>query len=189
MIVALCGPSGIGKGYVKERILQIYPFIQELTWFTTRSLRPNEKRDGNRIPVSVSEFNRMAEIGELVLVQELFGHLYGLREEDLFPTRDVKLTELHPKNVSEALKVNPAIIVIGFVTPDLSLLYKRLAVVRKTESAEEIDKRVAMAEDEIRIMLQQRSLFTSVVEVVEAREHVVFDEVLEILDSHLEKGR
>lgn len=188
MIIALSGPSGIGKGYIKERLLQLYPYIQELAWFTTRTLRPNEQGSGNRIPVSVSEFSRRADIGELVLIQDLFGHRYGLREEDLFPTTDIKLTELHPNNVSEALKINPATITIGFVTSELSLLHKRLAVVRKTESFAEIEKRVATAEDEIKAILRQRSLFTSVVEIAEAREHMVLDEVLAILAPHLQKG-
>lgn len=154
MIIAFSGLSGIDKGYIKERLLQLYPYIQELAWFTTRTLRSNEQGSGNRIPVSVSEFNRMADISELVLIQDLFGHRYGLREKDLFPTTGIKLTELHPNNVSEVLKINPAIITIDFVTSELSLLYKRLAVIRKTESFAEIEKRVATAEDEIKTILR-----------------------------------
>lgn len=187
MIIALSGPSGIGKGYVKERLLRLYPCIQELAWFTTRPLRPNEQSGGNRIHIAVSEFNRMTNVGELVLVQNLFGHRYGLRTEDLLPTTDIKLTELHPNNMSEALNINPAIIAIGFVTFELSLLYKRLAVIRKTESLIEIEKRVAMAEIEIGAILQLRSLYTSVIEITEAKEHMVFDEVLAILTPHLQK--
>ncbi|MDP3965073.1 MAG: hypothetical protein Q8Q20_05495 [bacterium] len=188
MIIAFSGPSGIGKGYVKERLLQLHPYIQELTWFTTRPLRPDEQGRGNRIPVSVSEFNRRADIGELVLVQDLFGHRYGLRGKDLFPTTDIRLTELHPNNVSEALRINPAVITIGFVTSELPLLHKRLAIIRKTESSAEIEKRVAAADDEIRTILRQRSLFTSVVEISEATERMVFKEVLAILAPHLQKG-
>jgi len=66
MIIALNGPSGIGKGFIKECLLRTYPHIQELAWFTTRPLRPNERSGGNRIRVTVSEFNRMADVGELV---------------------------------------------------------------------------------------------------------------------------
>jgi len=188
MIIALSGPSGIGKGYVKERLLQLFPHILELTWFTTRPLRTNEQAGGNRTSVSVSEFGRMADVGELVLIQNLFGHRYGLRVDDLLPTSDIRLTELHPDNMSEALKINPEIVAIGFVTFELSLLHKRLAIARKTESFAEIEKRVATAEDEIRTILWQRSLFTSVVEIAEATEHLVLKEVLAILAPHLQKG-
>lgn len=188
MIIALSGPSGIGKGYVKERLLQLYPNIMELAWCTTRSLRTNEQVGGNRTRVSVSEFGRMADVGELMLIQNLFGHRYGLRTEDLLPTTGIKLTELHPDNMSEALKINPAIIAIGFVTFELSLLHKRLAVVRKTESPAEIARRVAAAEIEIKTILQRRSLYTSVIEITEAKERMVFDKVLATLTPHLQKG-
>jgi hypothetical protein len=130
----------------------------------------------------------MAGVGELVLIQDLFGHRYGLRTEDLLPTTGIRLTELHPDNISEALKINPAIIAIGFVTFELSLLHKRLTVVRETESLAEIEKRIAMAKGEIRTILRQRSLFTSVIEVAEANEHLVFDQVLAILTPYLQKG-
>lgn len=186
MIISLSGPSGIGKGFIKERLLQLYPHVHELGWFTTRPLRSNEQ-DGNRIHVSLPEFNQLAGFGELVLVQDLFGHRYGLRKEDLFPSSDIKLTELHPDNLLEALRINPAIFTIGFVTFDLSLLHKRLSVLRKTESSAEIEKRVATAESEIETILQRRSLFTSVIEVTEAGESLVLNQVLAVLTSHLTK--
>ncbi|OGY78652.1 MAG: hypothetical protein A3B74_04730 [Candidatus Kerfeldbacteria bacterium RIFCSPHIGHO2_02_FULL_42_14] len=184
MIISLSGPSGIGKGFIKERLLQLYPHIQELAWFTTRPLRSNE-HGGNRIHISLPEFNQMVEFGKLVLVQDLFGHRYGLRKEDLLPSLDTKLTELHPDNLLEALRINPAIFSIGLVTFDLSLLHKRLSIVRKTESPEEIENRVATAKSEIEIILQRRSLLASVIEITEARESSALDEVLAILTPHL----
>ena len=186
MIISLSGPSGIGKGFIKEQLLQLYPHIQELAWFTTRSLRTNEQ-GGNRIHVSLPEFNQLTEFGELVLVQDLFGHRYGLRKKDLLPSSNTKLTELHPDNLLEALRINPAIFAIGLVTFDLSLLHKRLSVLRKTESSAEIEKRVAMAENEIETILQRRSLFISVIEVTEAGESLVLNQVLAVLTSHLTK--
>lgn len=187
MIISLSGPSGIGKGFIKVKLLQLYPQIQELAWFTTRLLRSNEQQGGNRIHVSFPEFNRMAELGELVLVQDLFGHRYGLRKEDLLPTSDIKLTEVHPDNMLEALRINPAIFAIGFVTFDPSLLHKRLSVLRKTESLVEIEKRVAIAVSEIETILQQKSLFASVIEVTEAGESLIVEKVCAVLKLQLER--
>lgn len=186
MIISLSGPSGIGKGFIKERLLQIYPHVHELAWFTTRTLRSNE-RGGNRIHVSLPEFNQLAGFGELVLVQDLFGHRYGLKKEDLLPSSDTKLTELHPDNLLEALRISPAIFAIGLVTFDLPLLHKRLSAVRKTESPAEIEKRVAIAESEIETILQRRSLFASVIEVTEAGKALVLNQVLAALTPHLAK--
>jgi len=186
MIISLTGPSGIGKGFIKERLLQLYPHIEELAWLTTRSLRPNEQ-GGNRIHVSFPEFNQLVKLDELVLVQDLFGHYYGLRKKDLLPSSNIKLTELHPDNLLEALKINPEILTIGFVTFDLSLLHNRLSVLRKTESRVEIEKRVATAASEIETILRQKSLFTSVIEVTKAEEGLVINQVLTVLTSHLTK--
>ena len=184
MIISFSGPSGIGKGFIRERLLQLYPDIQELVWYTTRTLRPNEQ-GSNRIQVSLSEFNQSVELGRLALVQDLFGHRYGLKKEDLVASSGIRLTELHPVNLVEALKINPAIFAIGLVTSDLSLLRKRLAVVRKTENEAEIEKRVTKAKSEIETILQYRSLYASVIEITEADEDLVFDKVHVMLQSQI----
>lgn len=188
MIIALSGPSGIGKSYIKERLLATFSFLEELAWFTTRQLRPNEVC-GNRISVTVSKFNELADAGELVLVQDLYGYRYGLNRTDLLPSSHARLTELHPDNITEALKINPTIVAVGLVTPDLSLLRKRLSAVRNTESASEIEKRVAAAEAEIKTILRHKRLFASVIEVSEISEASIFEQVLAILSPYLnQKG-
>jgi guanylate kinase len=186
MIISLSGPSGIGKGFIKERLLQIYPSIQEIAWFTTRPLRPNEQ-SGNRIHVSLPEFNQLAESGKLILVQDLFGYRYGIREEDLLPSSDIKLTELHPDNLLAALRINPAILAIGLVTFDFSLLYQRLSVFRNTENIAEIEQRIAAAKREVESILRQKSLFAAVIEVTKDSEAFVFDQVLAVLTPYLKE--
>lgn len=186
MIIAFSGPSGIGKGFVKERLIKNFPFIEELAWFTTRPLRQTE-HGSNRISVAQSEFDGLVESGVLILVQNIYGNSYGLKKDDLLPGHKIRLTEFHPDNLSEALKINPGIIAIGLVTPDLSLLQKRLSFVRKTESVAEIEKRIAVAKTEIQVIMSQRSLFASVIEVTKASEDSIFDQVLEVLTPHLEK--
>lgn len=182
MIIAFSGPSGIGKGFIKEGLCRLHPHIEELKWLTTRSLRVNEA-GGNRVHVPAEEFARLVESDEVVLVQNHFGHQYGLRKGDLSPCQGVRLTELHPSIAAEALKINPEIILIGLVTLDLSLLRKRLTVIRKTESPAEIEKRLAQAEGEIRAILEQRTLFVSVVEVTEAKEQFLIDEIRSIVGN------
>jgi guanylate kinase len=184
MIISLSGPSGIGKGFIKEHLLKAYPFIEELVWFTTRLARPNEQ-GSNRTHVSLPEFNKLANTGKLALVQDLYGHRYGLRKEDLVPSPHIRLTEFHPDNLREALKINPAIFAIGFITFDLPLLHKRLSVIRNTESAEEIEERITAARIEIETILAQSSLFASVIEVSQASEDSILERMLAILTPHL----
>ncbi len=186
MIIAFSGSSGIGKGFVRERLLRIYPHINELAWFTTRFSRPNEKQ-GNRIHVSSSEFDKLFEAGDLVLVQNLYSYRYGLKRESLLSSRDIRLTELHPANLKEALGINPAIVTIGFVTSDFSLLYERLSLVRNTESAAEIEQRISAAKIEIESILRQKELFTSIIQVNKASESLIVEQVLAILTPYFEK--
>lgn len=182
MIIALSGPSGIGKGFIKERLLALYPDMEELRWLTTRSLRPGEE-GGNRIHVPDAQFTELVRCGEIVLVQSHFNHHYGLRKGDLAPCALTRLTELHPSILRDALGINSEIILIGLVTPDLSLLRKRLAQVRKTESLAEIEKRIAQAESEMNAILEQRQIFAAVIEVTEAKESFLLSEIRSILDN------
>jgi len=184
MIISLSGPSGIGKGFIKEQLLQAFPFIKELAWFTTRPLRPNEKA-GNRISVSISEFDKLVETGKLVLIQDLYGHRYGLKKESLLPSQQFSLTEFHPDNLSLAMEINPEIIAIGLVTSDLSFLRRRLSVIRNTEITAEIEQRVAVAKVEIETILRHKPLFATVIEVAEVSESSIFDQVLVTLTPHL----
>lgn len=182
MIIAFSGPSGIGKGFIKEGLLRLHPHMKELKWLTTRSLRMNENA-GNRIHVPAEQFALLVQSDEVVLAQNHFGHQYGLKKGDLSPSQETKLTELHPSIATEALRINPEIILIGLVTFDLLLLRKRLTLIRKTESQAEIEKRLAQAEDEIKMILKQRELFASVIEVSESKEPFLIDEVRSILPN------
>ena len=161
MIFALSGPSGIGKGFAKEAILEQNPEIKEAVWYTTRELRPGEK---NRKSLPGIEFTALHHNEKLVLVQELFGHRYGILKSFLTTGGDI-LTEIHPFVAGEAKKINPDIVLIGMVTDDIDLLRERLAQKRKTESPEEIEKRVAAAKREIEAIRENYQLFDTIIAI------------------------
>ena len=102
MIIALSGPSGIGKGYLKNGFKTKYPTAREIVWITTRPLRKDEIGITNRKQVTQNDFKQM----DLVLKQENFGNLYGVKRTDLTQTNGLWLTELHPDNVKKALLIN-----------------------------------------------------------------------------------
>jgi uncharacterized small protein (DUF1192 family) len=83
------------------------------------------------------------------------------------------------------MEINPEIIAIGFVTPELSFLHRRLSVLRNTESIAEIEQRIAVAKIEIETILRHKSLFAAIIEVTEASESSVFDIVLAVLTPYL----
>lgn len=187
MHIALSGPSGIGKGFVQERILQTYPSMQELRWSTTRPPRTTVP-DANRVHVSVDTFTQLARSGDLVLVRKIFGHHYGLARRDLAPCDGLYLTEVHPDNLQEARKVNPSLIVIGLMTSEPALLRHRLAEVRRTEHPEEIEMRLAESTREMQAMCDQRALYTALIDVTFASQVHVVPDVLAIIHSCLTHG-
>ena len=150
MLFALSGPSGIGKGYIKQRVASVYPGLRELVWFTTRPLRPGETANGNRRPVSRETFDALVASGECVLEQELYGNGYGLSREELLSCEGVWFTEFHPENLARARDLRDDIVAIGLVTDDLDLLAERIA--RRDGSDEDCAARLSQAAFEMELI-------------------------------------
>ncbi len=189
MIIALSGPSGIGKGYVKDVLLKRYPFIKEIAWITTRQLRLGET-NSNRVSVSKEYFNQLVNMGKITLVQDIYGHGYGVSYSDLMPCDDyIRITELHPDNILRALDINPHIIIIGLIPVDQAFLYERLAVKRNTETAEEIAIRLQNANHEIKKLISCKAFCKSIITISQGTEKSVPDSVDSIISTYiLNKG-
>ena len=185
MIIALSGPSGIGKGYFKEAVLSKYPSIQELIWYTTRALRPNEH---NRKSISENEFNALLDAGKLVLPQGMFGHRYGIALDDLSRESGDWLTEIHPYVISEAKRINPKIVTIGMITEDIGLLRERLSVRRKTETPAEIEARLSVAEQEMAAIKASSELFDELIIITRDNESSVSKRAQEIFEKYQKEG-
>lgn len=149
MLIALSGPSGIGKGYIKRLVFAEYPDARELVWITTRQLRPDEAPGGNRRSMSREEFDNLVATGDCVLAQDLYGNGYGLIRDEFLACDGVWLTEFHPENLAKARALRDDIIAIGLVTDDHEMLAERLSLrggtandrsARLREAASEMDR-------------------------------------------------
>jgi len=192
MIVSLTGPSGIGKGYVRRKLLEQLPFLKELVWITTRALRPDENQSTNRRSISTEEFYRLQEQGELILVQELFGYLYGLEKGDLFTANEqhIYLTEFHIDNLVKVIDLGLQIVAIALIPSDISLLSERLKRYRESKDPEKIKKRLDSTETEIRMINRYRSLFLTVIKVSKDTDgNTVVSRVLQSLGPILAKAK
>jgi len=187
MLIAFSGPSGIGKGFVKQELFARFPHLEEVRWMTTRALRPGE-RGGNRVSISRGDFARLADSGELVLVQELYGNGYGVRKADILPCARKRIVEIHPDNIEPALCINPALIAVGFLTADTSLLFERLSVRSAAGSSAEIAERLRAAEREIETMRRLSRLYHAIIDVTKDNEASVFERVLHVLNPILSTG-
>jgi|SRR3990167_6302840 len=182
MLIALSGPSGIGKGFIKQALLARYPEITELAWLTTRPLREGELAGGNRIHVSRTCFATLEAQGKCVLVQELYGNRYGLLSAQLHGTQP-RLTEMHPGNVQEIIRLHPNIYLIGLVTDDLSLLHDRLVI--RGDVDQKNEERLDAAKAEMSLIHGMRHLYNFIFIITRENESEMCGHVLNTIGGLL----
>jgi guanylate kinase len=163
MLIALSGPSGIGKGFIKDRLMESCPGLMEIPWLTTRSPRSGERISGNRIFVSEEHFNNLDRAGDIALAHGLYGSRYGVERKHLVHQQTKRLTEIHPENVSSALQIVPDVILIGLITADYLLLKGRVA--SRDADGSVIPARLEAACAEMALIESQRTLFWNVYEI------------------------
>lgn len=181
MLISLTGPSGVGKGYVKERIVESYPTIVELVWTTTRALRPTEQTSSNRKHVSVPTFDSLKRQGLLVCVQSLHGHFYGLEKSELDRSNEVlAITETNIGNMTEMSGLIQDFLPIALIPSDVGFLRDRLMRYRREQAGADLESRLIAAELEV-ARIKASNQFALVVEVSKENEARVPQQVLTFL--------
>lgn len=155
-LITLTGPSGVGKGYLKDRLKQQWPgCIRELPWYTTRPRRCDEIHRNDRIWVSEAEFSSLSTQGAFVVTDTVACHHYGLAGIGV-PNDVVALTELRSP-LLDRIVCEYVFAIALTATP--AFLHERL-VRRGTEGAGEIAARIRLATEEVRYVDEQRERFS-----------------------------
>ncbi|MBR0589945.1 guanylate kinase [Bacillus sp. FSL W8-0920] len=155
LLIVLSGPSGVGKGTVRQAI-----FSQEDTRFeysisvTTRKPREGERNGVDYFFKSREEFEHMIENKKLLEWAEYVGNYYGTPvdyvEQTLSEGKDVFL-EIEVQGALQVREAFPEGLFIFLAPPSLSELQNRI-ITRGTESEELIRNRMAAAKEEIEMM-------------------------------------
>ncbi|WP_282068005.1 guanylate kinase [Bacillus pumilus] len=155
LLIVLSGPSGVGKGTVRQAI-----FSQEDTKFeysisvTTRKPREGERNGIDYFFKSREEFEHMIENKKLLEWAEYVGNYYGTPvdyvEQTLSEGKDVFL-EIEVQGALQVREAFPEGLFIFLAPPSLSELQNRI-ITRGTESEELIRNRMAAAKEEIEMM-------------------------------------
>lgn len=182
MLISLTGPSGIGKGFIKERAIRCFPGLQEAIWLTTRPLRDDEKTArSNRHQIELAEFQRLQARDEIIFVQELFGHHYGIRKNGpWFCDSGRWIIEFHIENLLLARRVGISVFSIGLVPGTIDLIASRLDK-RESENADEIALRLSAAQYETRLVLANESAFDEIFVISKKNELVVADTIISLI--------
>ncbi len=151
LLIVLSGPSGVGKGTMKHKLLADRDDIVESISVTTRAPREGEKEGESYFFKTSEAFNEMIENNLFLEYCGVFGRQYGTPKEYVMKNLKEGKDVLLEIDVQGGLKVKGSYrdaVLILVLPPRLDELVHRLEV-RGTETPEEVARRYAMAKDEI----------------------------------------
>ncbi len=148
----ITAPSGAGKTTLVRLLLENDPAIRLSISYTTRAPRAGET-DGQAYHfVDVPSFKGMIERQELLEWAEVYGNYYGTSrvwiEGEMAKGKDV-LLEIDWQGAAQVRQLFPEAISIFVLPPSIAELERRLSG-RGTDAPEVIERRLAVARDEMR---------------------------------------
>jgi guanylate kinase len=151
MLIVVSSPSGGGKGTLIDRVLKTVPDIRYSVSFTTRAPRGSERDGCEYFFVDEPAFRAMIAHGDFLEWADVYGHLYGTSatqvDRERAAGRDIIL-EIDVQGAESIRHKVPDAVSIFILPPSFELLRNRL-VARATDSAADLDRRLAGAASEV----------------------------------------
>ncbi|MDY2776455.1 MAG: guanylate kinase [Streptococcus infantarius] len=155
LLIVFSGPSGVGKGTVRQEIFSTpdHKFEYSVS-MTTRQKRPGEVDGVDYFFRTREEFEELIKNGQMLEYAEYVGNYYGTPLTYVNETLDKGIDVFLEIEVQGALQVKKKVpdgVFIFLTPPDLDELKDRL-VGRGTDSEEVIRQRIECAKEEIALM-------------------------------------
>jgi len=159
LLIILSGPSGVGKGTVRDSFYD----NNELNLAYSISMTTRERRSGERDGIDYyfttrDKFEKSVKDGELLEWTEFVGNYYGTPLDNVNKLRDMGKNVLLEIEVDGALQVRekcPEALSIFVVPPSMEELEKRIRG-RRTEPEEIVQQRLSKAAKEMNLVSQYR---------------------------------
>ncbi len=152
LMVVVSAPSGAGKTSLCQEAARRLPRLVHSVSYTTRAPRPDEQDGRDYHFVNAATFRKMIEAGDFAEWASVHGHLYGtsrlLLEKNFADGLDVIL-DIDTQGATTLRRVYPRGVFVFVVPPTFAMLEARLRQ-RRTDSEEEIRRRLARAREELR---------------------------------------
>lgn len=182
-ILVIAAPSGAGKTTIVKCILKIFPELVFSISATTRKKRFNEQDGVEYFFLTEEKFLEKIEKNEFVEWEKTYDYYYGtfksFLSENIEKGKSVVL-EIDVKGALTIKKMVPESVLIFIKPPSFEVLVERLKS-RKTESAEDLQKRI----DRVKMELGLEEQFDYAVENNELEKAV--SEVEEIIKKVINK--
>ncbi|MEI3608206.1 guanylate kinase [Pseudogracilibacillus sp. SO10305] len=154
ILFILSGPSGVGKGTVRQRLFEQETHLKYSVSATTREKRAGEQEGIDYFYTTKEQFEAMIQNGELLehaqYVENYYGTPRAYVEEQLEKGNDVFL-EIEVQGALQVKENFPEGVFIFLFPPSLEELKNRI-IGRGTESDELVRNRLKEAEKEISMM-------------------------------------
>lgn len=152
ILIVLSGPSGTGKGTVCGLVRQhLGESVKYSISATTRKPRSGEENGREYFFYSKKEFETLREQNGFLEWAQVYDNYYGTPRafvEDVLASGKDCILEIDPQGALQVRKATEDAVLVFIAPPSLEELRRRLTG-RGTESAEEVEKRLSCAEDEL----------------------------------------
>lgn len=127
-IITLSGISGAGKSHFIKSIISEFENFEKLKAVTTRAKRDGEIEGVDKFFLSLEEFEKKDSNGEMCIVNNVFGNMYGYFKSDMNKTDQgiCLVTELYYKEVESFKKEFPNTISVYVLPEDISKTIDKL---------------------------------------------------------------
>ncbi|MFV8291749.1 guanylate kinase [Aerococcus viridans] len=202
LLVVLSGPSGVGKGTVRQALFETDTNHDQFYYSvsaTTRQPRPGEEDGKDYFFVSRNQFEGMIEDERLLEYAEYVGNYYGTPlqyvEEMTDQGKDVFL-EIEVQGALQVKRRMPEGVFIFLAPPTMHELESRI-VNRGTDAPDVIEKRMNQAREELQLVTQydyvvENDNVDSAVERIQTiinAEHLKTDRFIDdIVENYLKEG-
>ncbi len=159
LILVICGPAGIGKTTVCDRLLQDFDdSLSRVITTTTRKPRSGEEAGKDYFFITVKKFKNLIEKNSFLEHELIHGNYYGTRKESVFGeikksqniliNIDVKGARNLSKAISKSSDFNGKMVSIFLKPSSLEVLKERLNQ-RASDSKADIEARLQTAKKEL----------------------------------------
>jgi guanylate kinase len=150
-VFVITGPSGVGKGTLISKLLERVPGLELSVSATTREPREGEVDGRDYHFLTAEEFDRRIEREDFLEFATYSGNRYGTLRSEVRKRLDAGHSVVLEIEVQGARQVRAAMresIQVFIAPPDPAVLRRRLET-RGADSAEAIDARLEVAEQEL----------------------------------------
>jgi guanylate kinase len=147
-VLVVTGPSGVGKGTLIRRLLELRPDYRLSVSATTRRPRTGEEDGRDYHFLTEQEFERRLAAGDFLEHALYAGNYYGTLKEEVDREPGNLVLEIEVEGARQVKQRLPEATQVFIAPPSDATLRKRLEG-RMTDTPEAIERRLARAKEEL----------------------------------------